>query len=316
MASYWEGKRVLVTGGAGFIGGLVVENLINKRGVDDTDIVVPRSADCDLRVYENCLRAVEGCDIVIHLAATTGGIAFSRAHPGSQYRDCMLMNLHLFEASRLANVEKLVGVGNILVYPANAPSPLDERQLYQGEVARTHLGVGMAKRDMIALSQMYHMEYGLRAVNVLSANAYGPRDRFEPGISHVIPATIAKCHSESRLVVWGDGKPTRDFLYVEDVAEGILLAAERLEPPNYHVNIASGEEISIGDLAHLIARLCDFKGEIVFDTDKGGGDPRRCASGEMAKAQLGFFPRISLERGLTETIKWYRQTHLVQSSAV
>jgi GDP-L-fucose synthase len=307
MNTFWQGKRVLVTGGAGFIGSFVVDNLIQKRGVPPENIVVPRSRDCDLRVFENCQRAVAGCHIVIHLAASTGGISFSRAHPASQYYDCMLMNLHLFEAARRAGVEKLVAIGNILVYPAKAPSPLEEEMLHEGKVAETHLGIGMAKRDMVVMCEMYHKEFGLNAVTVLAANAYGPRDRFDPEVSHVIPATIVKCHTQDKLVVWGDGKPTRDFLYVADVAEGILLAAERLEPPNYYVNIASGEEISIGDLARLIARLCDFEGEIIFDLTKTGGDPRRSASSKKARELLGFSPQVSLEEGLRRTIAWYRE---------
>lgn len=308
MSDFWKGKQVLVTGGAGFIGSYVVENLVQRRGVRREDIVVPRSQDCDLRKLESCQRAVQGCQIVIHLAASTGGIAYSRKHPASQYHDCMLMNLSILEASRLAEVEKFVGVGNILVYPANEPSPLEEQQLHEGKVAGTHLGIGTAKRDLVLMTEMYHKEFGLNAVNVLSANTYGPRDRFDPEIAHVIPATITKCHKDDKLVVWGDGKPTRDFLYVADVAEGIVLVAERLDAPNYYINIASGHEISIGDLAKLIAKLCDFEGEITFDLSKKGGDPRRCASGVLAQDLLGFTQQVSLEEGLRRTIEWYRQT--------
>jgi GDP-L-fucose synthase len=307
MFDFWKGKRILVTGGAGFIGSFVVENLLDRRRVKPENIVVPRSKDCDLRTFKNCQKVVQGCQIVIHLAAPTGGIAFSRSHPASQYYDSMLINLYLLEASRQAKIEKLVGVGNILVYPAKAPSPLEEELLHEGKVAGTHLGVGVSKRDLVLMCEMYHKEFGLDAVTVLSANTYGPRDRFDPQVSHVIPATIVKCHTQDTLVVWGDGKPTRDFLYVEDVAEGILLATEKLSAPDYYLNITSGREISVGDLATLIAKLSDFKGEITFDLNKKGGDPRRSASNEKAKDLLGFSPQVSLEEGLKRTISWYRE---------
>lgn len=303
--TFWQDRRVLVTGGAGFIGSYVTAAL-RRRGVPDDRIVVPRSRSCDLRVLEHCREAVQGCDIVLHLAAPTGGISFSRAHPASQYRDCSLINLHMLEAARETGVRKFVGLGNLLAYPASAPSPLQEEALYEGEIASTHLGIGLAKRDLVTLADMYHREFGMRVVNVLSANAYGPRDHFDSAHSHVIPATIAKCFRDPELVVWGDGLPTRDFLYVEDVAEGLLLAAERLQSPEC-VNLASGTEISIGDLVRLIATLTGFSGRIVFDASKGGGDPRRVASTARAARLLGFAPRVTLEEGMQRTIAWYRQ---------
>lgn len=301
--TFWRGKRVLVTGGAGFIGSSVVEAL-RRRGVSDADIVVPRSATCDLRILDNCRQAVRGCDVVLHLAAPTGGISFSRAHPASQYHDCSLINLSMLAAAREARVAKFAALGNLLAYPAKAPSPLREESLHDGEIASTHLGIGLAKRDLVSLAEMYHAEYGMSVVNVLSANAYGPRDRFESAHSHVIPATIEKCFRDEDLVVWGDGSPTRDFLFVDDIAEGLLLAAEKLEGPAY-VNIASGSEISIGDLVRMIARLCGFKRRIVFDTSKGGGDPRRVASIDRARELTGFTSRVPLEEGLRRTIDWY-----------
>jgi GDP-L-fucose synthase len=305
-SQFWLRKRVLLTGGGGFVGSAVREALL-RRGVPDASILVPGSRNLDLRALENCRQAVQGCDIVVHLAARTGGIAFARAHPASQYRDCSLINLNMLEAAREAGVAKFVTLGNLLAYPAIAQSPLTEPALQDGPVAATHLGVGLAKRDLVVLVEMYHREYGLDAVCVIGANAYGPRDRFDSAHAHVIPATIMKCFRDEELVVWGDGTPTRDFLYVDDLAEGILLAAEHLKAPGY-VNVASGSEVSIADLVRMIAGLCGFRRRIVFDASKGGGDPRRVASTALADKLTGFSPRVPLEDGLRRTIDWYRQT--------
>jgi GDP-L-fucose synthase len=311
MSSFWQNKRILVTGGAGFIGSFVVDALV-QRGVRREDIVIPRSRDCDLRVLESCRKAADGCQIVLHLAAETGGIAFSRSHPATQYYNCSLINLHMMEAARLAGVQKFVFLGNLLAYPAAALSPLQEADLHNGKIAETHLGVGLSKRDLVLLAEMYHRQFGMNVVGVLAANAYGPRDRFDPAHSHVIPATIAKCFQRRELVVWGDGTPTRDFLYVEDLADGLLLAAERLEAPQF-VNLASGTEISIRELVSLIARLTAFSGRIVFDISKGGGDPRRVASVSKAQQLIGFKPRYSFEEGLQRTIEWYKAEVLEKS---
>jgi GDP-L-fucose synthase len=302
---FWSRTRVLVTGGAGFIGQSVVAAL-KRRGVPDSRIVVPRSRTHDLRVREHCREAVRDCDVVLHLAAVVGGISFSRAHPATQFRDCSQMDICMLEAAREAGVRKFVSLGNLLAYPAVAPMPLREEGLHQGEVADTHIGIGLAKRNLVALSAMYHREFGLNAVNVLSANAYGPRDHFNSPHAHVIPATIVKCFRRRELVVWGDGSPTRDFLFVDDVAEGLLLAAERLEPPDF-VNLASGTEISIADLVRRIARLSGFAGPVIFDTSEAGGDPRRVASVDRARRLLGFVPRVDLDEGLRRTIEWYRR---------
>lgn len=300
----WPQARVLVTGGAGFIGTAVVRAL-RRRGVQEDQIVIPRSRSCDLRAPDHCRAAVQGCDIVLHLAAPTGGISFSRAHPASQYRDCSLINLHMLEAAREAGVIRFVALGNLLAYPARARSPLEEEKLHDGQIADTHLGIGLAKRDLVTLAQMYHCEFGLPVVNVLSANAYGPGDHFDSPHPHVIPATIIKCLRDPEVVVWGDGSPTRDFLYVDDIAEGLLLAAERLEAPAF-ANLASGREISVGNLVRLIATLTGFSGRIVFDPSKGGGDPRRVASTARGTRLLRFAPRVPLEEGLRQTIAWYR----------
>ncbi len=306
MQTYWQGKRVLVTGGGGFIGGCVVEAL-RRRGVPESDIVVPRSSTCDLRLPQNCRDAVRGCHAVVHLAASTGSIAFSREHPASQFRDCSLINLHLLEAARDAGVERVVALGNLLAYPAGAAVPFREETVHDGAVGATYMGIGLAKRQMLNLADMYRLEFGLDVVNVLAANAYGPGDHFEGAQAHVIPATIVKCLRDEDLVVWGDGSPTRDFLFVDDIAEGVLLAGERLSPPGF-VNLASGSEITIAELVKLIARLCGFTRRIVFDASKGGGDPRRVASTSRSDELLAFSPRVTIEEGLRRTIDWYKQT--------
>jgi GDP-L-fucose synthase len=303
--AFWRGARVLVTGGAGFVGA-AVRRALRRRGVPDDSIVVPRSATCDLRVLEHCRDAVRGCDVVVHLAAPTGGISFSRAHPASQYRDCSLINCHMLEAAREAGVRRLVALGNLLAYPARAASPLREETLHDGPVADTHLGIGLAKRDLVTLAEMYHREFGFGAVTVLSANAYGPGDHFDSPHAHVIPATIAKCFRDKELVIWGDGSTTRDFLYVDDIAEGLLAAAERIEPPAL-VNLGSGIETSIGDLVKIIVKLTGFRGRVAFDPSRESGDPRRVASTERSTRLLGFVPQVSLEEGLQSTIAWYRE---------
>ena len=302
--TFWDGKKVLVTGGAGFIGSYVVENLTEKRGVPAERIVVPRSKDCDLRSFENCQRAVEGCQIVIHLAAVTGGIAFSRTHPASQYLDSTMIDMNVVEAARQAGVEKLVAIGNLFAYASDVPMPLVEERLFDGLPTDAHRGVGWLKRNLALIADLYYRQYQFPMVVVYSANAYGPRDSTDPAHSHVIPATIMKCFREQELVVWGDGTPTRDFLFAEDIAEGLVLAAERLSPPNY-VNLASGSEISVRELTELIARYSGFKGSITFDTTKSGGDARRCASIEKARQMMGFTSQVSIEEGLRRTVEWY-----------
>lgn len=303
--SFWTDKRVLVTGGAGFLGSYVVENLVSKRGVPVSDVVVPGSRDCDLRSFDNCRLAVEGCQVVIHLAAVTGGISFSRAHPARQYCDSTRIDLNVIEASRREGVEKMVAIGNLFAYASDAPVPLREESLFSGLPTDAHLGVGTMKRNLALLADLYYREYGFPMVVVYSANGYGPRDSLDLAHSHVIPATIMKCLRDKELVVWGDGTPTRDFLFAGDIAEGLLLAAEKLAPPTY-VNIGSGSEISVRELIQLITHLTGFAGEVVFDITKAGGDARRCTSVDKARQLMGFSPQVPIHAGLRRTVEWYQ----------
>lgn len=303
--SFWANKKVLVTGGAGFLGSYVVDNLIHKRGVALENIVVPRSKDRDLRQFENCKSVVQGCQVVIHLAAVTGGIGFSRSQPASQYHDSTLIDLNIVEAGHQEGVNKLVTIGNLFAYASDAPVPLREDSLFDGLPTDAHRGVGWLKRNLAVLADLYYRQYQFPMVVVYSANGYGPRDSLDLAHSHVIPATIIKCIRDPELVVWGDGSPTRDFLFAEDIAEGLLLAAERLTPPTY-LNIGSGAEISVRELVTLIARFSGFAGKITYDTTKSGGDARRCTNIDRARELMDFQPRVSMSEGLHRTVEWYK----------
>jgi GDP-L-fucose synthase len=244
--------------------------------------------------------------VVIHLAAVTGGISFSRTRPATQYRDSSLIDLNVAEASRQAGVGKVVAIGNLFAYASDAAMPLQEVALLDGTPTEAHRGVGWMKRNLAVLADLYFREHKLPMAVVYSANAYGPGDSLDPQYGHVIPATIMKCLRDKELSVWGDGSPTRDFLYVDDVANGVVLAAERLGGGEV-ANIGSGSETSIRDLVHSIARATAFAGPVTFDASKGGGDARRCADITRARTLLGFTPTITMEEGMRRTVDWYRE---------
>jgi len=307
-ASFWQGKRVLVTGGAGFLGSCVV-NALKERGA--RDISVPRSASCDLRVQENCKKIVQNKDIVIHLAAKAGGIGFNIDNPGELFFDNIMMSVQLMEEARLAKVQKFVAVGTVCCYPKFASVPFKEDDLWDGYPEETNAAYGLAKKMLLVQSQAYRKQYGFNSIFLLPVNLYGPGNNFNPKSSHVIPALIkkvfdAKARNKNRIVVWGTGKATREFLYVEDAATGIALAAERYnkgEP----VNLGTGGEISIRDLVNLIAELAGFDGEITWDTTKPDGQPRRRLDVSRAKAEFSFEAKTDLRQGLKKTIDWYKQ---------
>jgi GDP-L-fucose synthase len=303
--SFWQGKRVLVTGGAGFIGSAVVDHLVRVCRVPRDNVVVPRSAQDDLRVFENAFRVSEGVHVLIHLAAVTGGIEYSRNRPASQYRDSTLIDLNVVEAARARGVQRLVAIGNLFAYGADAPIPLREETLFDGLPGASHRGAGWMKRNLALVADLYQREYGLGLTVVFSANAYGPRDSLDPSYGHVIPATIMKCLRDAELLVWGDGSPTRDFLFVDDIARGLVLAAERLTGGSF-VNIGSGRELSIRELVAHIAHATDFAGPVRFDASRAGGDPRRVADIGRAGDLLGYEPLVSIEEGLHRTVQWYR----------
>ena len=308
MASFWPDKRVVVTGGAGFLGSFVVEQL---RAKGCRQVIVPRSRDYDLVNMEavHRLYADTTPDILIHLAARVGGIGANQANPGRFFYDNLMMGTQLIEVGRQRGLEKFVAIGTICAYPKFAPIPFKEVDLWAGYPEETNAPYGLAKKMMLVQSQAYRQQYGFNSIVLFPVNLYGPRDNFDLETSHVIPALVRKCSeareaNTSEIVLWGDGTPTREFLYVEDAAEGIILAAE-----NYNdsepLNLGTGDEITIKALADLIAAEVGYQGRITWDKTKPNGQPRRCLDVSRIKQAIGFQPRHALRDGLKKTIQWY-----------
>ena len=304
----WNDKRVVVTGGAGFLGSCVVEKL-QKRGC--RNVIVPRSKSYDLRDRDAILRlyAEAKPHIVIHLAAVVGGIGANQHNPGRFYYDNAIMGLQLMEYARRLGIEKFVAIGTICAYPKFTPLPFKEEDLWNGYPEETNAPYGLAKKMMLVQAQAYRAQYGFNAIYLLPVNLYGPNDNFDLTTSHVIPALIRKCveAKESQLheiALWGDGSPTREFLYVEDAAEGILLATERYNESE-PVNLGTGAEITIRDLATLIAAEVGYTGKIVWDETKPNGQPRRCVDASRARESFGFSAACRLNEGLAKTVAWF-----------
>lgn len=305
-----KNKKILVTGGSGFIGRAVVDNLITTRKVDPVNIIIPRQKSDDIRNFNTCFRLLteNKVDIIIHLASLLGGVEFSNTFPATQYYNNILMDLQIVEAARICGTEKTVLVSSSCAYPRDATYPLIEEDLWNGLPQETNRAYGIGKRILTIQAEAYRKQYNINIVIVIPNNAYGPHDNFHPEYSHVIPSLIRKCVSgETPLVVWGDGTSTRDFLYVKDFAEGIVLAAEKLETEE-PVNLGSGVETRISDLVDKIKKLTDYHGEIVYDHTKPNGQPVRSVNIDKAKKILNFLPHFSLEEGLKETIAWYKST--------
>ncbi|MBI4160582.1 MAG: GDP-L-fucose synthase [Candidatus Yanofskybacteria bacterium] len=302
-------NKILVTGGSGFLGSFVVDKLI-AAGVLRKNVLVPRSQDCDLRKWKNCENAVRGRDLVIHLAAKVGGIGLNREKPGELFYDNLIMGAQLMEAARLAGVKKFVAVGTVCAYPKFTPVPFKEKNLWHGYPEETNAPYGLAKKMLLVQAQAYRQQYGFNAIYLLPVNLYGPGDKFDPSFSHVIPALVrkvieAKKKNRPSIQVWGTGKATREFLYVEDAAKAIVLAARNYKKPE-PVNIGSGMEISIADLVKLICRLADYSGKIIWNKSKPDGQPRRRLDVSLAKKEFGFKAGTDFKTGLEKTMDWYK----------
>jgi GDP-L-fucose synthase len=314
---FWQDKRVIVTGGAGFLGSFVVEKLKQRGAVE---IIVPTIDEfnlCDIhdiqRLFDRALGSTKNPDLhtlVIHLAALAGGIGANRARPADFFYVNLIMGVQLMHEAWKRGVDKFVAIGTICAYPKYTPLPFKEENLWDGYPEETNAPYGLAKKMLLVQAQAYRDQYGFNAIFPLPVNLYGPRDNFDLQTSHVIPAIIRKCveaqaRDEKQIVLWGDGSPTREFLYVEDAAEGILLASERYDG-NEPFNLGSGMEISIKNLAEMVARLSGFTGEIVWDTSKPNGQPRRALDISRAETYFGFRAKMPFEEGLRRTIEWYR----------
>jgi GDP-L-fucose synthase len=304
---FWRNRRTMVTGGNGFLG----RHLVRKLREREADVFIVDIDHYDLRQLEDIRRALSDSkpQVVIHLAARVGGIGANREHPAEFFYDNLMMSVPLLHESWASGVEKFVALGTICCYPKFTPVPFREETLWDGYPEETNAPYGLAKKMLLVQSQAYRQQYGYNSIFLLPVNLYGPGDNFDPASSHVIPALIKKCMDakeagDDHIVVWGDGTPTREFLYVEDAAEGILLAAEHYSQSD-PVNLGSAFEISVKDLVEMIARLTDFGGRIVWDTTKPNGQPRRKLDTSRAKEHFGFEARIPFEEGLRRTIDWY-----------
>jgi len=306
----WAIKNICVTGGAGFLGTHLIEAL-RKRGAEN--IFIPTIEDYDLVQREDIKRVLADADpdVIIHLAAHVGGIGANREHPAEFFYDNLMMGVQLMHEAYLAGVEKFVAIGTVCAYPKFTPVPFKEDDLWIGYPEETNAPYGLAKKMLLVQSQAYRDQYGFNSIFLLPVNLYGPGDNFDPRSSHVIPALIRKCleakeKGEDHIVVWGDGSPTREFIYVTDAARGIALATERFNK-SIPVNLGSGFEISIKDLVEKIARMTGFEGDLVWDTSKPNGQPRRALDTSRAKLEFGFEAQTDFDEGLQDTINWYRQ---------
>jgi GDP-L-fucose synthase len=303
-------NKILITGGGGFLGRHIIKRL-KEKCVLEKNLIVPRSKDYDLRDKKVCEKVLKGVDVVIHLAANVGGIGYNQKNPGSLFYDNLTMGVHLMEEARKAKVKKFVAVGTVCAYPKHTPVPFKEDDLWIGYPEETNAPYGLAKKMLLVQAQAYRQQYGFNAIYLLPVNLYGPHDNFDPKSSHVIPALIrkfteARDKNKPEVVVWGTGKATREFLYVEDAAEAIVLATEKYDKER-PINLGSSFEITIKDLVKLIKSIVGYKGRVVWDKTKPDGQPRRKLDTSRAEKEFGFKSKTDFETGLIKTIEWYRK---------
>lgn len=304
---FWKDKKVVVTGGAGFLG----NHLVPRIHAYGAKVYVPEFSKYDLRDYENCLKVCKDMDIVIHLAANVGGIGYNLEHPADLFDDNILMGVNMMRAAKKQSVKKFVAIGTICAYPKFTPVPFKEENLWDGYPEETNAPYGLAKKMLLVQGQAYRKQYGFNVIFLLPVNLYGPGDKFDPKVSHVIPALVrkfilAKRQGNKEVVVWGTGKPTREFLYVENAAEGIIKAVEKYDKGD-PVNLGAGFEISIKTLAEKIKKITDYKGKIVWDKTKPDGQPRRKLDTSRAEKEFGFKAHTDFDAGLRKTIEWYEK---------
>ena len=304
----WSGKKVLVTGGNGFLGSHVVNELKN---LNVKDIFTPASKDYDLRNRTDCKKVLKDIDVVFHLASTSGGIMFLKERPAEAFYDNIMMGVNLIHEAKEAGIEKLIITGAVSSYPKLAPIPFNEKNIWDGYPDETNAPYGIAKRTLLVQSQAYRQQFDFNSIILFLTNLYGPKDHFDPASATVIPALInkissAKKQTEKSISIWGDGTPTRDFLYVQDAVRGLMLAAEKYDE-GLPINLGSDQETTINELVNLISKITGFKGQIKWDKSKPNGQPRRKVSNKLAEEKLGFKSETTLEEGLQKTIEWFQK---------
>jgi len=303
----WKNKSIVVTGGTGFLGSRIV-SILKEKGAKK--IIISNSKDYDLRLRENCKKISKDVDVIFHTAAKVGGIGLNKEKPGELFYDNLMMGTNLMEEARLNHVEKFIALGTICSYPKFTPIPFSEETIWDGYPEETNAPYGLAKKMLLVQSQAYAQQYNFNSIVIFPTNLYGPKDNFDDNTSHVIPALIKKIETAKKnnlktISIWGDGSPSRDFLYVDDAANGIVLAAEKYNKSE-PLNLGTGKETTIKELVHILLKIMNADLEIKWDTNKPNGQPRRCISIEKAEKEIGFKPMIGLEKGLKQTVYWYQ----------